>query len=100
MENIPLIIITDCNSLFENIYSINPHCQEEGLHADLHEIREACVTYSRLSPDYNGITIDLWWIPTKWQLADPLTKTSGDHQYLFSNYSWYIFIKQKFNGNG
>jgi hypothetical protein len=75
-EEIPLIVLTDCRSLFENIYNINPHSTEELLKDDLHEIREACVPLSRLSPDYNGTTMDLWWIPTKYMLADPLTKST------------------------
>ena len=68
----------------QNIYNINPHSSEELLKDDSHEIREACVPITRLSRDYNGITMDLWWIPTKWMLADPLTKESIDPEIMLS----------------
>jgi hypothetical protein len=40
----------------------------------LFELREAAMPWTRLSPDYNGYSQDLYWLPTDKMMADEMTK--------------------------
>ena len=68
------VILTDCRSLFDGLYSMTVKVNEM-LVPDFYELREAAMPWRwALSEDYDGISVELWWIPTNLQLADNLTK--------------------------
>lgn len=75
---IPIVLLTDSNNLFQNVYSDNPRCNEEELIADLFILRESCSPSFRLDAvNYNGHTTDLWWCQTNSMIADSLTKPNA-----------------------
>ena len=84
---VPVIVITDCMNLVNNVYATNPQCKEEELTTDLYAIRESARPECRYDKQgYNGVTCDLWHIPTKLQMADPLTKNNALSIDFFDKY--------------
>ena len=68
------VIISDCKSLYDQLYSMTSH-PDEMLVPDFAQLRESCMPFRHaLSPDFDGRAIELWWTPTHLQLADNLTK--------------------------
>ena len=68
------VIISDCKSLYDQLYSMTSH-PDEMLVPDFAQLRESCMPFRHaLSPDFDGRAIELWWTPTFLQLADNLTK--------------------------
>ena len=68
------VLISDCNSLYDQLYSMTSH-PDEMLVPDFSQLRESCMPFRHaLSPDFDGKAIELWWTPTDLQLADNLTK--------------------------
>ena len=58
-------LITDCNSLFENVRSLTPHVSEKGLLRELAAFREAVD---------QRVVNTIRWTPSAKMLADSLTK--------------------------
>ena len=68
------ILMTDCRSLFDHVYSMTGSTAELLL-PDIHELREATMPWrSALSEDFEEDFVELWWVDTVRQLADNLTK--------------------------
>ena len=68
------VILTDCRSLFDGLYSMTGKTAEM-LVPDFYELREAAMPWRFAhSDDYDGLPVELWWVPTELQLADNLTK--------------------------
>ena len=68
------VILTDCRSLFEHIYSMTGKSSER-LMPDFAEIREACMPWRHAySESYDSQFCELWWVDTRLQLADNFTK--------------------------
>ena len=68
------IILTDCRSLFDHVYSMTGSTAEVLL-PDVHELRKAVMPWrSALSEEYSDEFVELWWCDTCLQLADNLTK--------------------------
>jgi len=69
------VILTDCRSLFDGLYSMTSH-PSEVLVPDFFELREALMPWRCAeSADYDGLSAEMWWIPTQYMLADNLTKS-------------------------
>ena len=47
---------------------------DEVLIPDFHQLRECCLPFRALSPSFDGLLVELWWVPTHLQFADNLTK--------------------------
>lgn len=58
-------ICTDCNSLFENVVTLNPSTQEKILLMEIASLKEALE---------QGVVNEYRWVPTHLQYADSLTK--------------------------
>ena len=68
------VLLTDCKSLFEHLYSLTSKTSEMLL-PDFAELREAAIPWrSALSEEYREGNIEVWWIDAVHQLADNLTK--------------------------
>ena len=79
------VLLTDCLSLFQHIYSMTGR-PEEALVPDYFQLREASLPFRyAYSPDFDGYPVELWWVPTYLQLADNLTKISTPSSQLFLN---------------
>ena len=79
------ILLTDCLSLFQHIYSMTGR-PDEALVPDYYQLREASLPFRyALSPNFDGYPVELWWVPTFLQLADNLTKISTPSSQLFLN---------------
>ena len=67
-------LLTDCRSLFDHIYSMISKTAEV-LVPDFQELREACMPWRwALSEDFTDQWVEIWWVDTRNQLADNLTK--------------------------
>ena len=72
--NVEGVILTDCYSLFSGLYSMTTKSSEM-LVPDLYELREHLMPWRcALSPHFDGLHCEMWWVPTDQQLADNLTK--------------------------
>ena len=68
------VLLSDCNSLFEHLYSMTAKL-DEMIVPDFHQLREASMPWRHAhSPNFDGKTIEFWWVPTYLMLADNLTK--------------------------
>ena len=67
-------LLTDCRSLFDHVYSMISKSAEV-LVPDFQELREASMPWRwALSEDFDDQFIEIWWVDTRNQLADNLTK--------------------------
>ena len=77
------IVLTDCRSLFDHVYAMTGRT-DEVLVPDFHQLREAALPFRHAhSADYDGLSIELWWVPTHMQIADNLTKVHTPSTDLF-----------------
>ena len=77
------VVLTDCNSLWDGIYSMTAKI-DEMITPDFYQIRESCIPWRHaLSPDFDSQSIEFWWVPTYLMLADNLTKvrTPSSHSF-------------------
>eukprot|EP00971_Amphidinium_carterae_P293040 5818200-Amphidinium_carterae.1 len=62
---------TDCKSLHDCLAQQNPSTSERRVLIDLSSLREALCEQHAVKPQ---LPSKILWIPTEWQLTDPLTK--------------------------
>ena len=68
------VLITDCQSLFDGMYSLTSKISEV-LVPDFFALRESAMPWRCVySNDFNGLPTGLWWISADLQLADNFTK--------------------------
>ena len=68
------VLLTDCRSLFDHVYAMTGRT-DEMLVPDFHQLREAALPFRHAHSDaYDGLSLEIWWVPTHIQLADNLTK--------------------------
>lgn len=67
---LPLNMITDCKSIYDSVYKDGQHLGDKGSIIQVILLRQMC------SVRPQSQKARLWWVPTRDQLADCLTKTS------------------------
>jgi hypothetical protein len=71
------IMLTDCRSLFDHLYSMTGKTAEVLL-PDINELRELCMPWrNALSDEYKEEYVEMWWVNTNKMLADHLTKNDA-----------------------
>ena len=79
------IMLTDCRSLFDHVYSMTGKTAEILL-PDIHEMRESCMPWrSAFSEEWADDFVELWWVSTHKMLADHLTKTTAPSRFELIN---------------
>ena len=67
------LILTDCRSLFDGLYSLTTKISEM-LVPDFFELRESAMPWRCAHYPESVVPTEFWWIPTEYQYADNLTK--------------------------
>ena len=81
---IPLNMITDCKSIYDSVKKDGQHLGDKGSIIQVILLRQMCSVRPTTSK------ARLWWVPTRDQLADTLTK-SGRGKLLRSTLGWAQF---------